>query len=143
MYFGFEYNDVQAPHIFSAEDELEPQPFPNLDAACRWVNRIVRSDWWGDADVYVVGKNFDVFPRSAGHERDEDGVHWLYLPPKWSWDKNVILHELAHAKTPKAKQSHGPAYARNRIEAQYLFGKRGSGDRLRELFKEYGVRVGR
>lgn len=59
--------------------------------------------------------------------------------PKWARTKDVILHELAHAICPNWEQ-HGRLFARTFLELVKLYMGKPEHDRLRDAFREAGVR---
>jgi hypothetical protein len=154
--YGFDEPDRQGPRVFVAEDHVPDVSFPGVTALCRWMNGsgLLDSDWWllgqrkwfpdGDTrDVVVYGRSLD----GRGHaevtrgDADENVELWL---PRWAWTQNVVLHELTHVVvSPFVKQCHGPEYAKARLQAQRLFGARGTWEQLRREFKDYGVEVSR
>ena len=162
---------AQYAALCTAEDAAgaaESRRFRNLNELCVWLNRtILRSEWWAanggtwyrdypgvlfnerldmpdGIDIHVVGRGKVRYQSSAECDFDwfNDGALTMWLPP-WSWRRDYVIHEVAHFATRNRHDQHGPLYARQRLEAQYLFAGKRSGDKLDHAYREYGIKVTR
>lgn len=66
------------------------------------------------------------------------GSRYITLPG-WARTEDVVLHELAHILCPGWEQ-HGRLFARTYLELVKLFMGKDQHDRLRDSFREHGVR---
>ena len=63
--------------------------------------------------------------------------------PKWSRNRAIVLHEIAHIITPNTYASHGPEYARNFLDlVRHYLGKE-SAEQLRASYKRHRVKYRR
>ena len=140
--------DGQAQILYQAEGEIGrgcTRRFDSLEHIVRWLNRTVMpTDWWwqhGIDDLQITGQcTPELGPDYASAEKDGTEAT-LFLPRRWSWTDNFVLHELCHLTTwGNARQWHGPTFARDRLDAQYMFGLPNSGDNLELAYNKYSVK---
>jgi len=164
VYSDLPHHERQYARLCSAEDYAGATKSPyyrTLEDMCRLLRRVQRSQWWQtgvgcwfnswpynmwekSTELQVTGR-----PRTRGHGQPAEagfdvvtGKLTLWMP-RWSWRRDFVLHEVAHFVTPNRLDEHGPLYARNRLEAQYLFAGERSGEKLEDAFRLYGVKIAR
>jgi len=107
--------DSQRSKVYEAEDEyrvaLGAQRIPDVPLIQRWVNCIVKSDWWAQrfSDVVVVKVGDGRRRRYACSAFVGPGKGLIKLP-RASRTKMIILHELAHVVTPAMEPWHGEVF---------------------------------
>jgi len=163
------YGQPQYAALVTAEDDAgaqESHRFRNLSEVCTYLNeRVVQSKWWlanggtwyrcwpgncyrerlkqeGGIDLHVIGRSQSKGAPVAEADVDvwNDGALTIWLP-SWAWREDFLVHEVAHFATPHRYDQHGPLYARNLLEARYLFAGEESGERLEDAYREYGVKI--
>lgn len=155
--WGFHQPDRGASRLFMAEDSIPDVRYKSLTEVLVFLNKnIIGHPWWEEGttrqgftegvvpELFVTGRSHTKYGYASIEwepwyiDEEERPTMTMYLP-RWAWRRNIVLHELAHMVVdPRVKQCHGPAYARTRLEAQYLFSK--DGPTLERAYREWRVR---
>lgn len=154
--WGFPEADRGAARLLSAEDAArrERYRFRGLTQLIEWVadKEIMDTDWFAEpfddlVDTYDLEEELLIRGRSsdggrcASFEIDSETNHATMWLPRWAWDEDIVLHEMAHVVTLlTSKHAHDDWYATNRLYAQREFGRPGSAERLEDEYVNYGVR---
>lgn len=137
--------DFQRQRVYRAGSAVRPyreSGFMSLDEAKGFVESVTGSAWWRNR---TLPRNWTVRVKDGRGRRSACGSHMLsYIKlPRWTREKNVILHELAHVATnPDKVSAHGREFCGWYLALVRQFLGEHQYKRLRQSMKDHGVKVG-
>lgn len=151
--------DVQRAKVYAAEASVEwdrhdkraTKRFRTLGDAAEFVELVYRSEWFSTRAPHLVALSVVAGDRSSRRATcttrvgkvPGTSVSRIRLPP-WARNRQVVLHEMAHALVwkPEPPAHHGPEFCRAEIELLGEFVSPAAASALRVQFAIRGVRVG-
>jgi len=125
--------DSQRSKVYSAERGLREPPFNTMQETQAFVDSVCKTKYWC---------NLGGLPTTATDGRGRRTACGYYggeiCLPKWSRQRIIILHELAHTVIGDAPW-HGREFARTLLALVNRFMGKGAAAKLREAFKENHV----
>lgn len=132
--------DNQKQRVYNAERAWwqATEPMPTVPEMQAFATKLVRSAWWKKRyDVRTVEIRDGRGRRKGNCYRQ--WTHAIIKMPRWFRYKGALLHELAHAATPRSEAAHGPVFVRNYLLlVRHVLGQE-SFEELLASFREHRV----
>lgn len=130
--------DTQRKKVYTAETfvfKKHNEEFKNFHETSSFVHSVYKK--LGDKrDIVIKDGRGTSWARGGNYPKRA----WLNLP-RWSRNKGIILHEIAHTITPNEYASHGPEFCRNFVDlVALIIGKKEARD-LIDAFRTKKAKV--